>query len=130
MVTHSWPCRELLHICYTGAVTGEELVTSALAIAGDRRFESTRFVLGDWLDYRHSAVRTDDVKTLVAIMKSICKGRPFIKNATVIRPDGTGNAMLAFYKMLTEETLWKVEIFHQYDDAYKWFGVNLSTPIT
>ncbi len=94
---------------------------STLEISGDARLDNTHFVLGDWSSLTRSALDQDDIKTLVAILKSVTKITPHTKNATVVRPDDTGNAMAAFYKMLTEDLSWQVEIFHSYEDAYQWF---------
>jgi len=101
------------------------MIRSALDIAGDERFDFTRFVLGDWSSYRYTTIVEDDVRTLVAIMKSVCQICPHAKNATVIRPDSTGNALVAFYKMLADDLDWDIEIFHSFEEAYTWFGVDI-----
>ncbi len=123
MVSFNWHSKELLYIRYSNIVTGDELVTSALDIASDPRFDHTHFIVADWSDYRRTNIRIKDIKTLVAVMKSICKGCPFVKNATVIRRDGTGNALVALYKMLIDDTSWEVEIFHECKQAFDWFGL-------
>ncbi len=98
---------------------------SALDIAGDERFDYTHYILGDWSQYEHSHVHQEDVKTLIAIMKSICKICPNVKNAVVIRPDRSGNALVAFYKMLADDLPWDIEIFHSFEEAYQWFKLPL-----
>ncbi len=95
---------------------------SSLVIAGSEKLDSTRFILGDWSEYERSIVSQEDIKALIAVMKSICKICPHAKNATVIRPDKTGNALVAFYKMLADDLPWKIEIFHDFDSAFRWFG--------
>lgn len=124
LITFEWVQAHFLWIKHTGAVTGEELVQSAMAIAGEELFDSTHFVVGDWLEYENAYVSDNHVKTLVAMMKTICQICPNVRNATVIRPDHTGNALMAFYKMLAEDLPWEIEIFHTMDEAYDWLGVN------
>lgn len=126
LVSFNWHSKNLLFIRYSNIVTGDELVTSALDIASDPRFDHTHFIVADWSDYRRTNISIKDIKTLVAVMKSICKGCPFVKNATVIRRDGTGNALVALYKMLIDETSWEVEIFHECEQAFDWFGVSFN----
>ena len=129
MITYNWDSKELLHIFYSGIVSGDELIQSALDNAGDERFDDTHFVLGDWTQYRYTKIDQDDVKALVAIMKSVCRITPNAKNATVIRPDSTGNALAAFYKMIGDELPWEIEIFHSYEDAFNWFGIAMPDDI-
>lgn len=129
MVSFNWHSKELLYIRYSNYVTRDELVTSALDIASDPRFDRTHFIVADWSEYRRTNISIKDIKTLVAVMKSICKGCPFVKNATVIRRDGTGNALVALYKMLIEETSWQVEIFHECEEAFDWFGMTIENEL-
>lgn len=96
---------------------------SALVIAGSEKMDYTRFILGDWSEYERSNVSQEDVKALIAVMKSVCKICPLARNAVVIRPDKTGNALVAFYKMLADDLPWKIEIFHDFDSAFAWLGM-------
>lgn len=114
-----------MRVEYFGTVTGDDLIRSSLDMAGDPRFDYTHYVLGDWSRYQYSTISQEDVRTLIAIMKSVCMICPLVKNATVIRPDRTGNALVAFYKMLGEDLPWDIEIFHSFEDAYDWFGLPL-----
>ncbi len=96
---------------------------SALAMAGDERLDTTHYILGDWSRYKHSKVNQEDVKTLIAVMKNVTHICPYAKNAVVIRPDRSGNALVAFYKMLADDLPWNIEIFHSFDAAFDWFGI-------
>ncbi len=100
-------------------------MSCALEISGDERFDYTHFVLGDWSQYRHANVSQENVRRLVAVMKAVCQITPNVKNATVIRPDNTGNALFALYKMLADELPWQIEIFHSLEEAYDWFGISV-----
>ena len=123
MISYHWESDDLLRICYSDIVSGDELIRSALEIAGDERFDYAHFVLGDWSRYSRTEISQEDVRTLIAIMKSVTQICPYVKNATVIRPDGTGNALVAFYKMLGDTLPWEIEIFHTFDEAFAWFGI-------
>ncbi len=123
MVEYIWLNSRLLHIRYSGVVTGEELIQSALDNAGDARFDYVHYVLGDWSTYIRTEIDQEDVRTLIAMMKNITQICPGVLNATVIRPDKTGNAMVAFYKMLADELPWTIEIFHSFEDAFAWFDI-------
>lgn len=121
MVRFDWINSHFLHVQYEGVVTGDELMESSLAISGDSRLDYTHFVMGDWTRLKRSELDQDDVKTLIAILRSVCQITPHAKNATVVKPDASGNAMAAFYKMLADDLPWKFEIFHTYEKAYQWF---------
>ncbi|VUD61663.1 hypothetical protein TDB9533_02863 [Thalassocella blandensis] len=123
MITYHWETEKLLRICYSDIVSGDELIQSALEIAGDARFDYAQYVLGDWSKYTKTEISQEDVRTLIAIMKSVTQICPNVKNATVIRPDETGNALVAFYKMLGDVLPWQIEIYHTFDDAFAWFGI-------
>lgn len=124
MITYEWAAAQFLWIQHTGKVTGDELVRSALSLAGEERFDSTRFVLGDWLHFEKAYVNDTDVKTLIAMMRTICQICPRVKNATVIRPDESGNALMAFYKMLADDLPWEIEIFPDLESAYSWLDMS------
>ncbi|PCK09586.1 MAG: hypothetical protein COA42_03505 [Alteromonadaceae bacterium] len=120
MITYRWDKPNFLHIIYTGVITGDELIQSALDIAGEQQFDNAHFVLGDWSHYTHSSIDEEGVKALVSIMKSVCKICPQVRNAVVIRADKSGNALPSFYKMLGDILPWKIEIFNHFKDAYNW----------
>ncbi len=123
MVNFDWPFPGFLHIEHIGRISGDQLMRSALAMAGDERLDTTHFILGDWSRYKHSKVDEEDVKTLIAVMKSVTHICPYAKNAVVIRPDRSGNALVAFYKMLADDLPWHIEIFHNFEEAFQWFGI-------
>lgn len=125
MIRYSWKSDDFLHIYFTGNVYGEEIVSFALDISGDERLDYTRFVLGDWSQYRHANVNQENVRRLIAVMKAVCQVTPKVKNATVIKQDKTGNAIPAFYKMLADELPWQIEIFHSLEEAYDWFDIQI-----
>lgn len=123
MIRYHWESKDFLRICYYDIVSGDELIQSALEIAGDEKFDYAHYVLGDWSKYTRTEISQEDVRTLIAIMKNVTKICPRVKNATVIRPDETGNALVAFYKMLGDTLPWQIEIFHTFDEAFQWFGI-------
>lgn len=125
MIEYVWESKDLLRVRYADIVTGEELIQTALDSAGDARFDYIKYILGDWGDYKRTVIDQEDVRTLIAVLKSVSQICPLVKNATVIRPDETGNALVAFYKMLGDNLPWRIEIFHNYQDAFQWFGVPL-----
>lgn len=130
MITYKWDKPNFLHIIYTGVVTGDELIQSALDIAGERQFDNARFVLADWSHYTRSYIDEEGVKALVSIMKSVCRICPQVRNAVVIRADKSGNALPAFYKMLGDVLPWKIEIFNHFKDAYNWIDQPYPNNIT
>ncbi len=123
MVNFDWPFPGFLHIEHIGRISGDQLMRSALAMAGDERLDTTHFILGDWSRYKHSKVDEEDVKALIAVMKSVTHICPYAKNAVVIRPDRSGNALVAFYKMLADDLPWNIEIFHSFEEAFQWFDI-------
>lgn len=121
MVVFDWIEPHFLHVQYIGRMTGDQLIRSTLDMSGDERLDTTHYILGDWSHYERSYISEEDIKTLIAVMKSVCKICPHVKNATVIRPDRSGNALVAFYKMLADDLPWKIEIFHDFHAAFNWF---------
>lgn len=105
---------------YSGRVNGQELIEASLKKSGDDRFDDIRFIIADWTEIHHVDISTEDVKALVACLRSISKINPLAMNATVINKDETGNALAAWYKFLADDLSWKIGIFDNMDDARAW----------
>lgn len=115
-----WESPTTLIVQYSGRVTGQELVESSLKKSGDDRFDDLQFIIADWTHIHEVDITPEDVKTLVACLRSISKINPHAMNATAIKQDETGNALVAWYKFLADDLSWKIGIFHTVEEARAW----------
>ena len=121
-IQDDWSHPELLYTLYTGIVTGEELLQTALNKSGDPRFDEIKLIIGDWSKALLSYISAEEIKQLVAYHKAMLSSCPYAKVATVVNPDRSGNALAAWYKLLCENLPWDVEIFYSLKEAEKWLG--------
>ncbi|WNO08763.1 hypothetical protein [Teredinibacter sp. KSP-S5-2] len=119
-IQDDWSHPEMLYTLYTGIVTGEELLETALKKSGDPRFDDVKYIIGDWTEALLSYVSAEEIKQLVAYHKGMTKTCPYAKLATVVNRDRSGNALAAWYKLLCENLPWDVEIFYTLEDAEEW----------
>lgn len=110
----------MLLTTYTGEVTGSELVDGALHKSGDMRFDNVKFILSDWTRASKVRVTPEDVRTLVACLKPISRICPQARMGSIVNPDPTGNALVAWYKFLADDLSWDIEIFTSHEDAEAW----------
>lgn len=115
-----WESRQTLYTIYSGKVTGEDLVASSLEKSGDARFDDIRFIIADWLQATDIEISPEDVKHLVACLRSISRLCPNAKNASIVNRDETGNSLVAWYKYLADDLSWDIGIFHSEEEAREW----------
>ncbi|ABD79792.1 hypothetical protein [Saccharophagus degradans] len=115
-----WESKSTVITQYSGRVNGQELIEASLKKSGDDRFDDVRIIIGDWSRISHVDITPEDVKALVACLRSISKINPYAINASVINQDETGNALAAWYKFLADDLSWKIGIFHTMDEARAW----------
>ncbi|WP_339065966.1 hypothetical protein [Teredinibacter turnerae] len=105
---------------YTGDVTGQDLIDASLQKSGDIRFDQVKFIIGDWSGATNIQISPEDIKALVACLRPISVICPNAKSASIVNPDSTGNALVAWYKFLADDLSWEVEIFHNHQAAMAW----------
>ncbi|TVZ40808.1 hypothetical protein P886_0139 [Alteromonadaceae bacterium 2753L.S.0a.02] len=110
----------LLLTRYTGIVTGQELIDASLKKSGDIRFDQVKFILADWSRVDTVQITPQEVKALVACLRPISLICPYARSASIVNPDPTGNALIAWYKFLADDLTWEVEIFNSQDSAVEW----------
>jgi len=120
MIVDYWEPNGLLVTRYLETISGEDLVSSALSKSGDDRFDQVKYIISDWSEAQEVKIGTQDVELLVACLRPISAIIPNAKNASLVNRDTTGNAVLAWYKFLTEDLSWDVEIFHQRQELMAW----------
>ena len=123
MVQDFWLTPQILHINYCGTVTGKEVNQATLFKSGDPRFDDLKFIISDWRHAEHYNIDLNEIDELVAYLRIISKQCPYVKAASLTKPDKSGNALAAYYIMLGEILPWEFEIFHTLEDAYAWFGI-------
>lgn len=116
-----WESKDVLLVAYSGTVTGPELLESSLKLSGDARFEDVRLFLADWSDIERVAISPEDIKQLVACLRSASRLCPHAKNASVIRMNDTSTALLGWYKFLADDLSWDVEVFQTEEEARTWY---------
>ena len=111
-------------------MTGEEVNQAALERSGDARFDDIKYAISDWRTAEKIKMDISEIDELVAYLKAMARQNASIRTVTLTRPDKTGNSLAAYYLMLCEELPWKLEILHDLNNAYEWFGVaNPGDPI-
>ena len=118
-ISHEWN-PPLLVTRYTGKVTGEELIQEAISVSGDPRFDSLRYIIGDWTGATESETTPEDVEKLAVYIEQISRSNPNVKNATITYNRESSKALAALYLMLTETTSWKTEMFNTMEGALNW----------
>ena len=116
-----WESKDILLIVYSGTVNGRELLESSLKISGDERFEDARLFLADWSNIERVDISPEDIKQLVACLRSASRLCPHAKNASVIPMNDTSTALLGWYKFLADDLSWEVEVFPSMDKARAWY---------
>lgn len=116
-----WESKDILRVVYSGTVSGPELLESSLKLSGDERFEDVRLFLADWSKTDRVAISPDDIKQLVACLRSASRLCPHAKNASVIPINDTSTALLGWYKFLADDLSWDVEVFPSMEEARNWY---------
>gem|GEM_PF-815437 len=116
---------KLLLTRYTGSVTGQEMITSTLEKSGDERFDRVKYILQDWTQVEDVYVSRQNVRELVACLRPISRICPKAKNASIVNPDDTGSALMAWYKYLADDLTWEVDIFTSHAEAEAWCDLYL-----
>lgn len=125
-----WETKDILRVVYSGTVSGPELLESSLKLSGDARFEDIRLFLADWSDIKRVAISPEDIKQLVACLRSASRLCPHAKNASVIRLNDTSTALLGWYKFLADDLSWDVEVFQTEEEARAWYNKSRPTKLT
>lgn len=121
MITDFWLADNTLLVTrYTGRVTGADLLNATLKKSGDMRLDCALFILADWSRVEQVQVTPEDVRQLVACLRPISRICPNARNASIVNPDRSGNALIAWYKFLADDLSWKVDIFHSHQQAIDW----------
>lgn len=110
----------LLLTHYTGDVTGVDLINDSLKKSGDMRFDNVKYLLSDWTKIINVRVTPQDVKQLVACLRPISRICPNAKTASIVKPNPSGNALIAWYKFLADDLTWDVAILSSIEEAKNW----------
>lgn len=105
---------------YYGDVSGEEIITASKKIYGDRRFDSLRFKLVDFLDAESLQIDSNEVAEIACQHKVAAISNPNIKNAIVIKD--VANEMVNLFASFFQDSSWEVRIFDDRDEANSWLG--------
>ena len=123
-IKHHWKSKNLLHTCYSGRVTGEDMLQAAHEVGNDPRLANIRFIIGDWSKIESSEISADHVRELAAYIVAVSKSFPRVKNASVVANYESGVARANLYDLLIEESPWQTAAFATVDEAMAWFGLS------
>lgn len=127
MVKHNWSIPNVLYTQYLDLVTGEELINSTLGISGDSRFDNVAYVIGDWTAVKKTEISASEVKQLIACLTAVARICPRAKNASVVNRNDEGLSLVAWYRHLGESLPWQLDIFHETEDAFNFYGLDYTT---
>lgn len=123
-IEHVWEDKGL-NINYTGTVTGQDLINSAIEIGGDARFDDARYVLSDWTQVESKLIDPSHVIELAAYVSAMAKSNPRIINISVVIDEEERTALVGLYTMLTEDMPWQMETFFSVNEARRWLFAHL-----
>ena len=123
-VEHIW-YPDGLYTCYSGTITGKELLRSTLDVGGDARFDELRYAIADWSACVESQVSVEDVEKLSAYIRAMSKSNPRISDLIVMREDFHSQALVNLFMFLTDEIPWYVMGFRSLQDVDSWLLDNL-----
>lgn len=126
MVDDNWSVPGLVYTRYLGVVTGAELIQSALDKSGDERLDNIAYIVGDWTGVERTDISAQDVKELIAFLNAVARCCPNAKNASIVNRNDTGLALVAWYRHLGETLPWQLDIFHDTQDAFRFYGLDYS----
>jgi hypothetical protein len=119
-IKHLWESSKVLHILYTGNISGEELLNSALEISGSEHFDSLRHIIADWREAGATTVTLEDVEALAAYIRAMTITNPNIKNVSIMNQREENQALVTFYASLTKDSLWQVASVKTMEEARQW----------
>ena len=114
--TTTWEERGTL-TTFSGDVTGQDIIRATTAIHGDARFDSIRYIIGDFMEGRLS-ITLEEVREIAALDNVAALTNPRVKVAIVSNSE-TVEVGGALYKSDSE---WETEAFASLDDARRWVG--------
>lgn len=118
-----WEPRGVLKRFY-GQVTDSDISDSVARIQGDRRFDTLRYVINDFLDGAGHQVPLNAVEEIAAIDDAASFSNPHIRVALVAAtPD-----FIELAKQYAGSTLkrYPTRIFSSLDEARSWLGARVS----
>jgi hypothetical protein len=121
-----WTYPRVLYTQYLGIVTGDELIQSSLQKSGDSRFDSIDYLIGDWSQVDRTEISAEHVKELIACLNAISRICPKARNASIVKRNDTGLALVAWYRHLGSELPWTIDIFHAIDEAFDNYNLNIN----
>lgn len=119
-ITSEWKSNKLLEIRYSGQLSAKEVLKNAIELSADPRFDSLRYIYGDWRELTGLEIDNRDVEELVAYTEAFTKSNPSIMHAIIMSDLETPQAFAGMYKFLSEHLPWKTELFHTLNDAQAW----------
>jgi hypothetical protein len=104
---------------FYGNVTGAEILGHNRELHGDERFDSVRFIVGDFLDAQHVSITLEEVREIAALDNVAAQSNPRIKVAIVSISEtiDTGGAV---YKEDNVDSPWETESFRTMEQALDW----------
>ena len=116
----TWESADLLIIKYINEISGDQAYQASLKMSGDSRFDRLRAIIIDASTLRETKVSEKDIEKIAALTTALSKTNPRIKNAVVMAQDESSQSLSAFYKFLSDNIDWEVEIFHTEQEARQW----------
>ena len=126
MIVESWQLSGTHYVQYLDIVTGRELIDHALRQSGDERFDSLRFIIGDWSQVKKTEISPDDVRELIACLIPMSRLCPNAKNASIVKRNETGVGLAAWYRHLGAQLSWQIDIFHSPEEAFEFYQLDYS----
>jgi hypothetical protein len=110
-----------LHMDYRGNNCGKDILKHVLDLSGDPRFDTIKYIIGDFTHSTQIDATGEDVKMLAAYNAALSKSNPDILNPTVLPIDDEHcQSLVALYVLITEELTWGTTWTSSLEEARTW----------
>ena len=109
---------------FTQLVTGEEIWGANLALHGDPRFDSIRYVLNDFTNIDGYKIEKIDIDAIVVMDNAAAISKPVLKIAIVVN-SGPFKELTLQYQEKMKGSPYLCEIFPNVDEARLWLSQSL-----
>ncbi|MFW2372445.1 MAG: hypothetical protein ACN4GM_04935 [Gammaproteobacteria bacterium] len=111
---------------FSDKISGEEILTSNLAIHGDARFDDIRYVINDFTQVVKFEAAEIDILKIATIDNVGAISNSYLKIAIVATSESVLDWIHQYCKQMQDSPL-ECKIFESVNDAYGWVSKSLSS---
>lgn len=104
---------------FSGKVTGKELLQSIQQVEADKRFDTIKYVINNFLEVTEIDVSSRDIKVIAAIDAAAALSNPDIKIAQVATNPQI-EKLNEIYSSISGQSPYPTKVFNNVEDARRW----------